>query len=1774
MATKLQYITELSEKTALDVTVNHTNWTLFLKTAANNHKYSFWEQILIFAQRPDATACAEMDEWNKTVHRWVKGGSKGIALINDSGPRLQLRHVFDISDTDSHGSRPFVIWKMKDGYEDAVTETLENAFGSLEDSGDLPTALIATANNAVDDNFSDYLSELMECRGESFLEELDDLNVEIIFKEILKSSVAFMLLSRCGYIADEYLTSKDFQNIANFNTLNTVSGLGAATSDISEMILREIGSTVRNRMLAEIRQGRTFAKRDEARHNKGGNQNERNGDYGTDLHAAGRLPDARPDTAGRKSPDRQIWDVAQNISEKSQAGDVREPDDVGQDHEPPVGDRPGGEGAGRADNGAVTGEQTRTGQESAPNGMGGTYEQPEASGGGDGTGRTGLQLSLLPSEQEQIEAIEKAEDKKSSAFSIPESEIAYALSRGTGFQDGKFRVYEHYQENHTNKETADFLKHEYGIGGGTHTFLNGTSGSVWSDGKGFSISKEFSVTNPDLRLTWNQVAIRLGVLIVGDRYLNSKEKEYLPVYERQIEERRRQLAEQAYAREIMGREPVPTEQEQSSRENLKYTFSLGAAVYIGADEYEICSFEGDVVELRDMRFPLLTETFKRDVFEQVLRENPLNDHLISPEQSAGETDGTGTLHAGDANTPEWLHEIGDVTITRAGDTVTIEKDDGTDGKSYVELDVEVPDSGNEQSKQEPAEKEIAVGLELTIEDRRYAIDSIDAETGTVSLRDITFQKGTGFPIFRKEYLGFVRGILEKQTEPIWQKTRDGEVTKVRIDLVPKTPKQPRFNFHITNDDLGVGGQKTKYSWNIAAIRLLNQLEEEERLATPEEQEILSKYVGWGALPQAFDEKNGQWAKEYTELTELLTDEEYTSARASTLNAHYTSPIVIKAIYTCLKSMGFQRGNVLEPACGVGNFLGLVPESMKDSRLYGVELDSITGRIAKQLYQQANIAVQGFEETNLPDSFFDLVIGNVPFGSYGVADKKYDKNKFLIHDYFFAKALDKTRPGGIVAFITSKGTLDKQSSEVRRYIAQRAELLGAVRLPNNAFFANAGTEVTADILFLQKRDRPVDVEPDWLHLTETEDGVPINQYFADHPDMVLGTMAYDEGMYGNRNETTCVPIERADLAEQLSKVMENIHGEITEYELDDIGEGEDKSIPADPGIRNFSFCIVEGRIYYRENSRMNPVDTSVTAQGRIKGMIALRDCVRDLIYYQTEDFGDDTIKEQQLKLNRLYDAFTKTYGLINSRGNSLAFSDDSSYCLLCSLEIIDENGELERKADMFSKRTIRQRTTVTHVDTAAEALAISIAEKAGVDLGFMQSLTGLSVEQLELDLQGVIFRDLGDCDPTEIPGAFFDLAKCPFVTADAYLSGNVRNKLRLAGELAKMRPDLAEELETSIRALEAVQPKDLSASEIDVRMGATWLPADVIRDFMFELLETPHMCKRYIDVFYSGYTANWSIKGKNDDRSNIKANITYGTERANAYKIIEDSLNLKDVRIFDTMRDADGKETRVLNKKETILAQQKQEAVKEAFQSWIWKDPARRERLTRLYNDRFNSIRPREYDGSHIKFTAMNPEITLRKHQVDAVAHAIYGGNTLLAHCVGAGKTYEMTAIAMESKHLGLCNKSMFVVPNHLIEQWAGEFLQLYPSANILVATKKDFESKNRKKFCSRIATGDYDAVIIGHSQFEKIPISAERQRRQLEEQIFEVTNGIRELKEERSERYAIKDLEKTKKALELKLKKLNDTARKDDVVTFEELGVDRLFIDEADFYKNRARRCA
>ena len=1809
MATKLQLITDLSRQTARDLTRTRSTWAVFLRAAAWNYKYPFQDQVLIFAQKPNATACASIEFWNRKLNRWVNKGAKGIALIDDTGDHHALQHVFDVSDTNSSVERPIPLWGMQERYAAVMIEALGNTFGELANTDTLPDALLSAVDNAVEDNYADYLATLLQNRQDSFLEDLDDLNVGVLFRNVLRSSISTMVLTRCGYDPDDYIADDDFLAVTDFNTLDTFARLGAAVSDISEMLLRQIEVTVRSQQRAEEKERRTFANARDMRHTERRDSNERTDEHGTDIHAQGGLSAARPDVA-RGSAAGQVWDVAQNLSEEQRSGHVRQPDALRLSNGAPDGDRPDSAGAGGTDRVEAVGAGPGPRQGDRPDGLGGPHEQPEASGGGDRADRVGLQLERLdretedrslpffhaserinailrdadalktskreitnffaghpdsaeraayirgvfptgvtelpdlnagyqpyenvlhlwegsfsaktsqsyfnwesvaahyagmmvmgefleepdgvPTEQQQISLIEQAAAEKATTFLIPQEAIDFVLQRGSHIQHGKYRIAEQFEKRLSDKENADFLRHEYGTGGSSPA-IPGTGLNEEHDSKGITLRRGYSSEpHTKLLLTWPKVARRIDELIAADRYLSPKEKEYLPTYRQEMAERRQRAAEEAYARGVRSREPEPA----VLRENARYAIPLGSTVHLGADEYEVYALGGEQVTLRDARFPLLTKDFTRAEFDRLLRENPLNDHLMGTSGDAGEPaeKETVTLRADDPDARGRVQDTGDVLISRQGDAVTIGSVE-TGDHGYVEMAVTLPDAAEQLRLPTPTEKEPR-----------------EAKRRAEVLRD----------------------------------------------------------FRITDDNLGNGGQKAKYVANVAAIRLLKQLEADTRLADAGEQEILSRYVGWGGLPQAFDDANTQWAREYAELKELLDSEEYGLARGSTLNAHYTSPTVIRAIYTCLENMGFKSGNVLEPACGIGNFFGLVPDSMKDCKLYGIELDSITGRIAKQLYQNANIAVQGYETTNLPDSFFDLAISNVPFGGYGVSDKKYDKHKFLIHDYFFAKTLDKVRPGGLIAFISSKGTLDKQSPEVRKYIAQRADLLGAVRLPNNAFLANAGTEVTTDILFLQKRDRIADVLPAWVYLGETEDGIPVNRYFADNPDMMLGRMTHDDRMYGNTRDTTCVPHENGDLAEQLREALENIHAEYAELDREEEGdEVADTSIPADPNVRNFSFTAVDGQIYFRENSRMNRVDTSITARGRIKGMIALRDCARELIERQLEDYGDEGIQEQQNKLNRLYDAFTSQYGLLNSRGNEMAFSDDSSYALLCSLEVLDENGDLQRKADMFTKRTIKQRVTVSHVDTASEALAISIAEKACVDMGFMSSLTGLSEDQLEADLQGVIFRDTGDQNPADMPVAFYDLKRRPYVTADAYLSGNVRNKLRLAQELAKKRLDLAESLAVNIRALEAVQPADLSASEIDVRLGATWLPPDVVRDFMLELLETPYLYRRYIDVLYSGHTANWNIRGKSDDRSNnIKALITYGTNRINAYKIIEETLNLKDVRIFDTVIDDNGKETRVLNKKETAIAQQKQEAIKEAFQSWVWKDPKRRERLTRLYNDRFNSIRPRQYDGSHIRFTGMNPEIHLRKHQVDAVAHILYGGNTLLAHCVGAGKTYEMTAAAMESKHLGLCSKSMFVVPNHLTEQWASEFLQLYPSANILVATKKDFETKNRKKFCARIATGDYDAVIIGHSQFEKIPISAERQESQIREQISEITSGIRELKENKGERYAIKQLEKTKKTLELRLKKLIETGRKDDVVTFEELGVDRLFVDEADTYKN------
>lgn len=1698
MATKLQRISELMEQTVNQVTANPHAWADFLRTASHLYKYPFEEQILIYAQRPDAAACASIEFWNKHMRRWVNRGAKGIALIDDNSGRMTLRHVFDVSDTHSLEHTPFRLWQMKKVYQEQVIEELSHHFGDTDETTTgFGNQLRDIIRNAIQDNIADYFVELLKGRDGSYLGDLDELNAEVIFKEALSDSISYMVFSRLG-LDIKALPDDLFKDVFNFNTFDTVTQLGGAASDISEMVLRQIERTVKG---IEKQERDRLAIPDNLMDNITRDEDERSDEHGDHLHAAGRLLDTRPDI-GRigDASHRQIRDAEEVIPQEPQERNIRRDAAIREAEQPLGGDRSDSAGTGEGgynSDGAGAGRDGSA-ESRKPDEMDGAHEHDQAPGGGSGASGPHLQLALFPTTEEQIEAIKQAEVERTSAFSISQADIDEMLTRGSGVADGKYRIYQYFMEPRSLQDKAAFLRQEYGIGGHSHALKDADHSWENHDGKGIKLTRG-SLLNPDseILLTWSSIAKRIGEVITADRYLSDAEKAHLPIYqeEQQTRDELRQAAE------IM----------TDTRHDVQYRYALGDTIHLGANGYTVLGYDDDTVTLNDEKFPLLSKEMPRKEFDRRLRENPLNDSLIVQDVE---------------------REVVEETEP-AGETDILE-----------------------------------MGTELTIDGRRFVIDNVDTKWEKVSLRDVTFADAVGFPIFRSESIAFVQYALEHQ-EPDLPEEQPAEIKLKSIVLDFTQPRIEKHSFRITDDKLGHGGTKTKYSFNIAAIRTLQAIEAENRTATAEEQEILSRYVGWGGIPQAFDAENPSWAIEYAELKQLLTEDEYTSARESTLNAHYTSPIVIKAIYQAIENMGFKTGNVLEPACGIGNFFGLVPESMAESKLYGVELDSITGRIAKQLYQSARIAVQGYEEANLPDSFFDLAIGNVPFGSYGIADKRYDKNHFLIHDYFFAKTLDKVRPGGIIAFITSKGTLDKRNPAVRKYIAQRADLIGAIRLPNNAFTANAGTQVTSDILFLQKRDRPVEIEPDWVHLSQTEDGIPINSYFATNPDNVLGTMAFDDMMYGNQSETTCIPFEGVDLADQLRIAIENIHAELTDYERDELEENETESIPADTNVRNFSFALMDGQVYYRENSRMNKIEVSVTAANRIRSMIELRDCTRRLIEYQLEGYPDEDIRHEQQNLNALYDHFAVQYGLINSRANDMAFSDDSSYCLLCSLEVIDENGELERKADMFTKRTIKPHKVVTSVDTASEALTVSLAEKARVDLPYMASLTGLSEEQIETELKGVIFRDIGNVEPGLVPKAFFQVERCRLVTADEYLSGNVRQKLKQVKYLVSILPaDQAEKMQSNITALEAVQPQDLTAGEIDVRLGATWLPQEDIQQFVIEFLKPSYYAESRIKVHYSPYTASWNVEGKKADYDGVLANVTYGTDRINAYQIIEQTLNLKDVRIFDKKIDADGKEIRVLNRKETTIAQQKQQQIKDAFCEWIWKDHNRRERLVGLYNEKFNSIRPREYDGSHLKFSGINPEITLRPHQVNAIAHILYGGNTLLGHVVGAGKTFEMVAAAMESKRLGLCSKSLFVVPNHLTEQWAAEFLQLYPSANILVATRKDFEKRNRRKFCGRIATGDYDAVIIGHSQFEKIPMSIERQKSTLQEQLDEIVMGIADAKSAKAERFTVKQLEKTKKAIKLKLDKLNDTSRKDDVVTFEELGVDHLFVDEAHNFKN------
>ena len=1412
------------------------------------------------------------------------------------------------------------------------------------------------------------------------------------------------------------------------------------------------------------------------------------------------------------------------------------------------------------------------------------------------------EIKPLPSTDSQLSLIEssQAEEKKTSAFTFPQEVIDAVLTRGSGVSEGKMRIYEQFEKSLSAKENADFLKNEYGWGG-SYPVIVGAGIDENHDGKGITLSKGFGNDAPKLILKWIQVEKRIGELIRMDRYLNPKEKEQYPKWLEKQEERRAELAEQQKNREILSAAPPETENNEIETE-VRYEYHLGDTVYIGASEYEILSFDDERVMLYDTEMPLFNKEFERSEFDRKVRENPMNEHLRVTVLPAAEKADTGENKA--QNDTEIVQDFSPITgyddaffIDRDNESVTwmYYNPDSNAGGQYVTNTLSfdeikeaakthksaddffdylgsianqtLADVGTEWFEEaENAFSQTPDYTECTPETMEALIetaersDMVATNIGKVPIEDyreiVAVQNG--FDSYDEMYNEGIRigNGYDKEPEPIvpaWEQKKKEKVKS--FDLHPDVPMAERNNFDLRSNPVEQVGKKERFRRNTEAIKVLKECEFENRFATPEEQLVLSKYVGWGGLPEAFDENNSAWADEFVELYTLLSPEEYASARESTLTAFYTPPAVINAIYKAMEQMGFREGNLLEPSCGIGNFIGMLPKSMENAKVYGVELDTVSAGIAQQLYQKSSIAAQGFEEVNVPDSFFDGVIGNVPFGDFKVADKRYDKYNFFVHDYFFAKSLDKLRPGGVIALVTSKGTMDKTNSSVRKYIAQRAELLGAIRLPNDTFKGNAGTEVVSDILFLQKRDRLIDIEPDWVQLGTNENGITMNSYFVEHPEMILGEMKTVSGRFGE--EVTCVPFENADLSELLSESVANIHGEISDYEVEDELEEEDNSIPADPNVRNFSYTIVDDKIYFRENSRMSPAIVSATAENRIKGMVAIRDCVRNLIELQTEDYPDEEIKAEQSKLNSLYGGYTKKYGLINSRANVSAFGDDSSFALLSALEVINENGELERKADMFFKRTIKPHKPITEVDTADEALAVSMGEKATVDMEYMRELTGKSEEELFSDLKGVIFLN-------PLYG-YGNVTEQKYLMADEYLSGNVREKLITAKKSAEVYP---EDYKINVEALEKVQPKDLTASEISVRLGATWIPPEIFEKFMFEFLDTPRYAQWNIKVHYSQYTGEWNIEGKSYDRSNVKAYSTYGTSRINAYKIIEETLNLKDVRIFDYIEDDEGKKKAVLNKKETAIAQAKQELIKQGFQDWVWADPTRREKLTKMYNEKFNSIRPREYDGSHITFNGMNPEIELREHQKNAVAHILYGGNTLLAHAVGAGKTFEMVSAAMESKRLGLCNKSLFVVPNHLTEQWAAEFLQLYPAANILVATKKDFETKNRKKFCGRIATGDYDAVIIGHSQFEKIPMSVERQRAILEQQLQELTDGIIDLKKNRGENFSVKQLEKSKKAVKLKLQKLNDQSRKDDVVTFEELGVDRLFIDESHYYKN------
>ncbi len=1771
MPNKTQEYLNLAQQTAKELTRYWENWTDYLTTASRLYKYSFADQLMIYAQRPDATACASFDIWNNRMNRYVRRGSKGIALLDQSSSVPRLHYVFDVSDTGvRRNSRDPEVWQLGPDLVQPVSEMIAREYGVCHER--LSQQISDLTGKLVDSYWDNNSGDILDIVDGSFLIDYDEAGQEFQFKSAAAISILYTVLERCGLEPDGHFDRDDFQAIFSFSTPAAVYALGTAVSECSRDVLRNIERTVKT----------TIRRRNVERSQYEYEQQER------DLLDRRGLPAPEPDPAPAGESTGQIRQTAPDLPDEASPGAVQFDAPVGDSASAPVGSGTDRREPDAADHAGTAEAEPGSGQGAESDVVGAAHEQPESAGRGTGADGADLQLSFfdahIPTEAEQIETIDQAESEKSpSAFVLSQAEIENALRRGSNVEGSKLRIWKIYQLQPDRKLRAKALANEYapyGPGGSSHTYLDGSSGWLDHDSKGLTF--EHYPDHQKVLLRWDRVEKYIDLMIQSDRYLSDKERRAID-----------------FPLELNAASAAEYTALKAQHPDTLVGFEAGGNfMFYGEDAAKVAKVLNSALFTRETALGEVQVTgFPPSLWARKSKElwSAGNDVYLAGLNKDGTHHQTKHLHKED------YLPIGSI-INMDGRKFRIDGVDFDKGKVSLQ-DMALADLRMPIFQEEP----LSVVREL-YEQQDEALDAapekavdykvgdnvivnlptqtIEGTIGYVGETDVRIDTSAHGQSWDNEVVNkqqFEEGLRQNEpnaTRPVrTEKTvaiYPAEENRMPYDIVIQTigSKSPTLdaveperstlelagNFHITDDDLGVGGPKQKFARNIEAIRTLFKLEEEHRGATAEEQQVLSQYVGWGGLADAFDPGKDNWAKEYAELKGLLSEDEYAAARSSTLNAHYTSPTVIRSIYDAVERMGFRSGNILEPSMGVGNFFGMLPDTMQDSRLYGVELDSITGRIAQKLYPQADITVAGFETTDRRD-FYDLAVGNVPFGQYKVNDKAYNKLGFSIHNYFFAKAIDQVRPGGIVAFVTSRYTMDSKDSTARKHMAERADLLGAIRLPNNAFRANAGTDVVSDIIFLQKRDRPIDHEPDWVQLGKTEDGFAINQYFVDHPEMILGILSTESTQYG-REELTVAPIEGANLADQLAEAVQHIEGQYTEVEVEtpDIADAENEKhiLPADPDVKNFSYTVVDGEVFYRENSVMTQVELSDTAKGRVTGMVELRQIVNDLIQQQLEDYPDADIKATQERLNTAYDAFTAKYGLLNDRKNGRLFEQDSSYYLLCSLENLDEQGQLKSKAAMFTKRTIRPERTVTSVDTPSEALAVSIGEHGKVDLPYMAELLGTPGEygRITTELSGVIFKDPA-ADPTD-PEAGWQMA-------DEYLSGDVRAKLRMAQFAAETNPEFV----VNVDALTKAQPRELEASEIDVRLGATWLDPNIIQKFMTETFQIPYYLRHAVKVRYSPYTAEWRVEGKTaTGRGDIISSETYGTSRANAYKILEETLNLKDVRIYDTIEDAEGKPKRVLNKRETMLAQQKQQVIKDAFANWVWQDPQRRIALVKQYNELFNSTRPREYDGSHIHFVGMNPEITLREHQRNAIAHVLYGGNTLLAHEVGAGKTYEMAASAMEAKRLGLCQKSLFVVPNHLTEQWASEFLNLYPNAKLLVARRKDFETANRKKFCARIATGDYDAVIIGHSQFERIPLSFERQERIIQEQIYETLAAINELKAHAGENFSIKQMEKTRKTLETKLEKLRSDERKDDVITFEQLGIDRLFVDESHFYKN------